>query len=90
MSFSLPWLFVKLFEHIIVQKTLLKQNRLVTLCFIFKEFFDVGLLLSSQSFKQLAFANSPLLSTTTTDTIADLLFEPIGARTDVMVETMTG
>ena len=68
---------------------LLKQNGPVKLCFIFKKFFDVGLLLSSQSFEQLAFVDFPPLLTTTTDAIVDPSFEPIGARTDAEAETMT-
>ena len=69
--------------------TLLK-NVPVTLCFVFEEFFNIGLKLSSQLFEQLTFVDSPPLLMTMTEAIAVLLFEPIGERADTTAETMAG
>ena len=75
-------MFKKPFKSIIVQITLLKPNRPVTLSFFFKEDVYVGLLLWYQLFKPLAVVDAPPLLSRTTDTITDPLFELIRARTD--------
>ena len=77
-----PWSFEKLFELIIVQTTLLKPNRPLTLSFFFKEVVNIKLLLLYQLFEQLAIVDVSPLSTATTDAIADPLFGLIGMRTD--------
>ena len=53
----------------------------VTLSFFFEEVVNAGLLLWYQLFKPLAIIDTPPLSTTTTDTIADPSFKLIRART---------
>ena len=82
-----PWSFKKLFKHIIVQTTLLEQG-LVTSSFLFGEVSNIGFSLLYQSFEQLTIVDAPQLWITTTDAIADLLFELIGARTDAPEATM--
>ena len=54
----------------------------------FKEVFNVGLSVSNKLFKQPAIINAPLLLTTRTDKIVDMLFKPIGGITDVAVATV--
>ena len=83
-----PMVIQKGVQMHVVWTTLIKQNRPLTLCIVFEEFFDIGVLLSSQLFKQLAIVNDPPLSTTI-DSIADPLFEPIRELMDATSETMT-
>ena len=54
----------------------------------FKEVVDVGVLLLSQLFKQLAIVDTPLLLTSITCAIVDLLFKLIGTRTDTAEATI--
>ena len=57
------------------------------LSFFFKEIFSI-FLLYFQSFEQLIIVNAPLLLTIAMNSIVDLLFEPIGARTNAAAVMM--